>query len=92
MNKNTETSSHLILDTGFAKLLIGKSYFEDFVKSVYVCIFYGLKILLVTMVLSANYGESTASAAFGFLAFLGVMATIPVCIIFFSLLVLGRAL
>ena len=44
------------------------------------------------MILSANYGYSTASAAFGFLAVLGVVATIPVGIIYFSLLVLGRAL
>ena len=44
------------------------------------------------MILSANYGDSTASAAFGFLAVLGVVATIPVGIIYFSLLVLGRAL
>ena len=34
MKKNIETSSHPILDTRFAKLIIGKSYFEDFVKSV----------------------------------------------------------
>ena len=44
------------------------------------------------MILSANYGDNTASAAFGFLAVLGVVATIPVGIIYFSLLVLGRAL
>ena len=44
------------------------------------------------MILSANYGDSTASAAFGFLAVLSVVATIPVGIIYFSLLVLGRAL
>ena len=44
------------------------------------------------MILSANYGDSTASAAVAFLAVLGVVATIPVGIIYFSLLVLGRAL
>ena len=44
------------------------------------------------MILSANYGDSTASAAFGFLAVLVVVATIPVGIIYFSLLILGRAL
>ncbi len=43
------------------------------------------------MILSANYGDSTASAAFGFLAVLGVVATIPVGIIYFSLLILVRA-
>ena len=51
MKENTETSSHSILDTRFAKLIIGKSYFEDFVKSVYVSIFYVVIILLVTMIL-----------------------------------------
>ena len=44
------------------------------------------------MILSANYGDSTESAAFGFLAVLGVVATIPVGIIYFSLLILGRAI
>ena len=44
------------------------------------------------MILSANYEESTASAAVGFVAVLGVLATLPVGIIYLSLLVLGRAL
>ena len=92
MKENTETSSHSILDTRFAKLIIGKSYFEDFVKSVYVSIFYVVIILLVTMILSANYWESTASTAVGFVAVLGVLATVPLGIVYFVLLALGRAL
>jgi len=92
MKENTETSSHPILDTRIAKLIIEKSSFEGFIKSVYVCVFYGVIILLVTMILSANYGESTASAAVGFVAVLGVLATVPVGIVYFVLLALGRAL
>ena len=92
MNKNTETSSHPILDTSFAKLIIGKSYLGDFIKSVCVSIFYVVIILLVTMILSAEYAGHTGSGAIGYVAVLGLMATIPVGIIYFSLLVLGRAL
>ena len=92
MKNNTETSSHSILDTRFAKLVIGKSYLGDFVRSVYVCIFYGVIILLVTMIFSAKYAGTPSYGAFGYVAVLGVMATIPVGIIYFSLLVLGRAL
>ena len=92
MKKDTETVSHPILDTRFAKLIIGKSYFGDFVKSVFVSIFYGVIILLVTMILSAKYAGTPSYGAFGYVAVLGVMATIPVGIIYFSLLVLGRAL
>ena len=92
MKENTETSSHPILDTRFAKLVIGKSYLGDFVRSIYVCIFYGLIILLVTMIFSAKYAGTPSYGAFGYVAVLGVMATIPVGIIYFSLLVLGRAL
>ena len=92
MKENTETSSHSILDTRFAKLIIGKSYLGDFVRSVCVCIFYGAIILLVTMLLSAKYAGTPSYGAFGYVAVLGVMATIPVGIIYFSLLVLGRAL
>ena len=93
MKKDTETSSHPILDTRFAKLIIGKSYLGDFVKSVCVSIFYVAIILLVTMILSAQSGPyHTGSGAIGYVAVLGLMATIPVGIIYFSLLVLGRAL
>ncbi len=92
MKKDTETSSHPILDTRFAKLIIGKSYLGDFVKSVCVFIFYVVIILLVTMILSAEYAGHTGSGAIGYVAVLGLMATIPVGIIYFSLLVLGRAL
>ena len=92
MKENTETSSHPILDTSFAKLIIGKSYLGDFVKSVCVFIFYVVIILLVTMILSAEYAGHTGSGAIGYVAVLGLMATIPVGIIYFSLLVLGRAL
>ena len=92
MKKDTETSSHPILDTRFAKLIIGKSYLGDFVKSVCVSIFYVVIILLATMILSAQYAGHTGSGAIGYVAVLGLMATIPVGIIYFSLLVLGRAL
>ena len=92
MKKDTETSSHPILDTRFAKLIIGKSYLGDFVKSVCVSIFYVVIILLVSMILSAQYAGHTGSGAIGYVAVLGLMATIPVGIIYFSLLVLGRAL
>ena len=92
MKNNTETSSHSILDTRFAKLVIGKSYLGDFVRSVCVCIFYVVIILLVTMIFSAKYAGTPSYGAFGYVAVLGVMATIPVGIIYFSLLVLGRAL
>ena len=92
MKENKETSSHPILDTRFAKLIIGKSYLGDFVKSVCVSIFYVAIILLVTMIFSAKYAGTPSYGAFGYVAVLGVMATIPVGIIYFSLLVLGRAL
>ena len=92
MKNNTDTSVHPILDTRFAKLVIGKSYLGDFVRSVCVCIFYGVIILLVTMIFSAKYVGTPSYGAFGYVAVLGVMATIPVGIIYFSLLVLGRAL
>ena len=92
MKKDTETVSHPILDTRFAKLVIGKSYLGDFVRSVCVCIFYGVIILLVTMIFSAKYAGTPSYGAFGYVAVLGIMATIPVGIIYFSLLVLGRAL
>ena len=94
MKKDTETSSHSILDTRFAKLVIGKSYLGDFVRSVCVCIFYGVIILLATMLLVATYGGSSASAsgAFGFVAVFGLLASVPASIVYFILLVLGRAL
>ena len=92
MKENKETSSHPILDTRFAKLIIGKSYLGDFIKSVCVSIFYVVIILLVTMIFSAKYAGTPSYGAFGYVAVLGVMATIPVGIIYFSLLVLGRAL
>ena len=92
MKENTEASSHPILDTRFAKLVIGKSYLGDFVRSVCVCIFYGVIILFVTMIFSAKYAGTPSYGAFGYVAVLGVMATIPIGIIYFSLLVLGRAL
>ena len=94
MKSNTETSSHPILDTRFAKLVIGKSYLEDFVRSVCVCIFYGVIILLATMLLIATYGGSSASAsgAFGFVAVIGLLASVPASIVYFILLALGRAL
>ena len=92
MKENTEASSHPILDTRFAKLVIGKSYLGDFVRSVCICIFYVVIILLVTMIFSAKYAGTPSYGAFGYVAVLGVMATIPVGIIYFSLLVLGRAL
>ncbi len=92
MKENTETSSHPILDTSFAKLIIGKSYLGDFVRSVCVCIFYGLIIILATMLLLAMYGESSASAAVGFVAVFGLLASIPAGIVYFILLALGRAL
>ena len=87
MKKDTETSSHSILDTRFAKLVIGKSYLGDFVRSVCVCIFYGVIILLV-----AKYGGSSASGAVGFVEVFGLLASVPVCILYFILLALGRAL
>ena len=92
MKNNTETSSHSILDTRFAKLVIGKSYLGDFVRSVCVCIFYGLIIILATMLLLAMYGESSASAAVGFVAVFGLLASVPAGIVYFILLALGRAL
>ena len=94
MKKDTETSSHPILDTRFAKLVIGKSYLGDFVRSVCVCIFYGVIILLATMLLVATYGGSSASAsgAFGFVAVIGLLASVPAGIVYFILLALGRAL
>ena len=92
MKDNTETSSHSILDTRFAKLVIGKSYLGDFVRSVCVCIFYGVLILLATMLLLAKYGESSGSAAVGFVAVLGLLASVPASIVYFILLALGRAL
>ena len=94
MKKDIETSSHSILDTRFAKLVIGKSYLGDFVRSVCVCIFYGVIILLATMLLVATYGGSSASAsgAFGFVAVFGLLASVPASIAYFILLALGRAL
>ena len=94
MKKDTETSSHSILDTRFAKLVIGKSYLGDFVRSVCVCIFYGIIILLATILLVATYGGSSASAsgAFGFVAVFGLLASVPASIVYFILLALGRAL
>ena len=94
MKNNTETSSHPILDTRFAKLVIGKSYLGDFVRSVCVCIFYGVIILLATILLIAMYGGSSASAsgAFGFVAVIGLLASVPASIVYFILLALGRAL
>ena len=94
MKNNTETSSHSILDTRFAKLVIGKSYLGDFVRSVCVCIFYGVIILLATILLIATYGGSSASAsgAFGFVAVIGLLASVPASIVYFILLALGRAL
>ena len=94
MKNNTETSSHSILDTRFAKLVIGKSYLGDFVRSVCVCIFYGVIILLATILLVATYGGSSASAsgAFGFVAVIGLLASVPASIVYFILLALGRAL
>ena len=94
MKKDTETSSHSILDTRFAKLVIGKSYLGDFVRSVCVCIFYGVIILLATMLLVATYGGSSASAsgAFGFVAVFGLLASVPASIVYFILLALARAL
>ena len=94
MKENTETSSHSILDTRFAKLVIGKSYLGDFVRSVCVCIFYGVIILLATILLVATYGGSSASAsgAFGFVAVFGLLASVPASIVYFILLALGRAL
>ena len=94
MKKDTETSSHSILDTRFAKLVIGKSYLGDFVRSVCVCIFYGVIILLATMLLVATYGGSSASAsgAFGFVAVIGLLASVPASIVYFILLALARAL
>ena len=94
MKNNTETSSHPILDIRFAKLVIGKSYLGDFVRSVCVCIFYGVIILLATMLLVATYGGSSASAsgAFGFVAVIGLLASVPASIVYFILLALGRAL
>ena len=92
MKENAETSSHPILDTRFAKLIIGKSYLGDFVRSVCVCIFYGVIILLATMLLLAKYGESSGSAAVGFVAVFGLLASVPAGIVYFILLALGRAL
>ena len=94
MKKDTETSSHSILDTRFAKLVIGKSYLGDFARSVCVCIFYGVIILLATILLVATYGGSSASAsgAFGFVAVFGLLASVPASIVYFILLALGRAL
>ena len=94
MKNNTEISSHPILDTRFAKLVIGKSYLGDFVRSVCVCIFYGVIILLATMLLVATYGGSSASAsgAFGFVAVIGLLASVPASIVYFILLALGRTL
>ena len=92
MKNNTETSSHSILDTRFAKLVIGKSYLGDFVRSVCVCIFYGVIIFFATMLLVAKYGESSASAAVGFVAVFGLLASVPAGIVYFLLLALGRAL
>ena len=92
MKNNTETSSHSILDTRFAKLVIGKSYLGDFVRSVCVCIFYGVIILLATMLLVAKYGGSSASGAVGFVVVFGLLASVPAGIIYFILLALGRAL
>tara|TARA_B100001121_G_scaffold301017_1_gene311606 strand:- start:418 stop:792 length:375 start_codon:yes stop_codon:yes gene_type:complete len=92
MKVNTETSSHSILDTRFAKLVIGKSYLGDFVRSVCVCIFYGVIILLATMLLVAKYGGSSASGAVGFVAVFGLLASVPAGIVYFILLALGRAL
>jgi len=94
MKKDTETSSHPILDTRFAKLVIGKSYLGDFVRSVCVCIFYGVIILLATILLVATHGGSSASAsgAFGFVAVFGLLASVPASIVYFILLALGRAL
>ena len=94
MKENTETSSHSILDTRFAKLVIGKSYLGDFVRSVCVCIFYGVIILLATILLIAMYGGSSASAsgAFGFVAVFGLLASVPASIVYFILLALARAL
>ena len=92
MKNNTETSSHSILDTRFAKLVIGKSYLGDFVSSVCVCIFYGVIILLATMLLVAKYGGSSASGVVGFVAVFGLLASVPAGIVYFILLTLGRAL
>ena len=85
MKENTETLNHPILDTRFAKLVIGKSYLGDFVRSVCVCIFYGVIILLATMLLIATYGGSSASAsgAFGFVAVFGLLASVPASIVYF---------
>ena len=92
MKNNTETSSHSILDTSFAKLVIGKSYLGDFVRSVCVCIFYGVIILLATILLVAKYGGSSASGAVGFVAVFGLLVSVPAGIVYFILLALGRAL
>ncbi len=92
MKENAETSNLPILDTRFAKLVMRKSYLGDFVRSVCVCIFYGVIILLATMLLVAKYGESSASAAVGFVAVFGLLASVPAGIVYFLLLALGRAL
>ena len=89
MKENIETLSHSILDTRFAKIVIGKSYLGDFVRSVCVCIFYGVIILLATMLLVAKYGGSSASGAVGFVAVFGLLASVPAGIIYFILLALG---
>ena len=92
MKENTETSNHSILDTSFAKLVIGKSYLGDFVRSVCVCIFYGVIIFFATMLLVTKYGRSSASGAVGFVAVFGLLASVPAGIVYFILLALGRAL
>ena len=74
MKNNTEKLSHLILDTRFAKLVIGKSYIGDFVRSVCICIFYGVLNLLATILLVAKYGGSSSSGAVGFVAVFGLLA------------------
>ena len=86
MKNNTETSSHPILDTRFAKLVIGKSYLGDFVRSVCVCIFYGVIILLATMLLVVKYGGNSASGAVGFVAVFGLLASVPAGFVYFILL------
>tara|TARA_A100001011_G_C13920957_1_gene679119 strand:+ start:419 stop:649 length:231 start_codon:yes stop_codon:yes gene_type:complete len=44
------------------------------------------------MLLVAKYGESSASAAVGFVAVFGLLASVPAGIVYFLLLALGRAL
>ena len=48
MDENSKISRHPILDTRFAKVFIGASYFGDFISAVYAVFFISTAIYILT--------------------------------------------